>query len=165
MRFVRSLSHILDMLPPGIQGFIDLKDMVEVLSPVFDVFGTARFKEVQHEAGSGSAASNLVDMSSTPAGKVRYVFAAQVTHDDAGTKTLGWHMVSNIGAIPNAIMVHGSQVAVASGFLCGLPRTVIVPAGWNLRAISQEAIGAGKVLTFGAHFIDVPIGEYIQFPA
>lgn len=139
---------------PGWAGPEEVDDVAIATLPIG---GAGRWNDLQFVQAS-AVDGKVVNLTAVPENNQWWVPFCAMFHNDPGFTTNGWMALVNRAGKEVAISDTSSLFADTR---FGIPRAVIVPEGWKLRANIVEPTTLGKSVTIGCFYVETPIGEYV----
>ncbi len=143
-------------------------EILSEIRPGLDTFGWDRLSPSpsgegngpRSETTTGGAAANVVILTAVPAGVMRYVMYASVSHDDPVAGGLLLSLQCRSSAIDFGLQ--NPFQSLASPARVGLERPILLAPGEQLlaRCVPDPAVATSMFLRY--RFVDIDFGEYIK---
>lgn len=163
MRFLRDLTHFRGLFPPapGPAAGKVVEEHVDALMPVFDAFGTSRYREITMDVRNAAVNQALIQAGQdVPDDEVWFVPFADVGHDDAAASKLLFFSVRINYLGTDYVITLTEATSTTNLYNHALRGPLLLPPKARLQGRATVAVGAAVVLTLKMAYIPLPLGEY-----
>ncbi len=131
--------------------------LLPTVQPALDVFGWERFGEPETQVRSNPGVTSAVSLDTVPEGEMWFFLACAMLHNDTGSAKDVTLVLRNRLNVEIPVTNTGG---ISANFHRVLERPLLVPQGWQMRAISRNTINLTFDFSITGTFVRLDIGEY-----